>query len=59
MDPTKGHYVNWCLDSKNDWILFDDNRVKKAPSVDSVLTSQAYILFYEKIIWIKCFNKFM
>lgn len=50
MEATKGHYVCWALDSNNDWILYDDNKVKKAASRNSVLESQAYLLFYEKII---------
>lgn len=50
-EATKGHYVSWALDSNNDWILYDDNKVKKAPNgLDSVLNSQAYLLFYEKIV---------
>jgi ubiquitin C-terminal hydrolase len=50
MDATKGHYVSWVLDSSNDWYLCDDNKVKKALNKDLVLESQAYLLFYEKII---------
>ena len=51
IEATKGHYVSYALDSKNEWILYDDNKVKKAPhGLDSVLNSQAYLLFYEKIV---------
>lgn len=50
MEATRGHYVSWSLDSSNNWHLYDDNKVKKAATKDSVLKSQAYILFYEKII---------
>ena len=50
MEATKGHYVCYSLDNCNDWVLFDDNKVKKVPSIDTVLNSQAYMLFYEKII---------
>lgn len=51
MEASKGHYVSWALDSSNQWILYDDNKVKKAPNgIDSVLNSQAYLLFYEKIV---------
>ena len=50
MDATKGHYVCYSLDNRNDWVLFDDNKVKKVPNIDTVLNSQAYMLFYEKII---------
>ncbi len=39
-EATKGHYVSWALDSNNEWILYDDNKVKKAPNgLDSVLNS--------------------
>jgi len=50
MDVSKGHYVCYVLDSDNNWQLYDDDKVKKAPSKDSVLASQAYLLFYEKIV---------
>ena len=49
-EATKGHYVCYSLDNRNDWVLFDDAKVKKVPSIDTVLNSQAYMLFYEKII---------
>ena len=39
MEATKGHYVSWVLDSKNDWVLYDDAKVKKAATKDSVLES--------------------
>ena len=51
MEASKGHYVSWALDSRNEWMLYDDNKVKKAPNgIDSVLNSQAYLLLYEKIV---------
>ena len=37
MEATKGHYVCWALDSHNDWMIYDDAKVKKAPTKDSVL----------------------
>ena len=39
MEASKGHYVNWVLDSSNNWVLYDDNKVKKAMNKDSVLES--------------------
>jgi len=45
---SRGHYICYNLDSEDNWILFDDNKVKKR-DLDSVLDSQAYILFYELI----------
>jgi len=50
MEVTKGHYVAWVLDGSNEWVLYDDNKVKKAFSKDSVFDSQAYLLFYERIV---------
>lgn len=47
-DVTRGHYVNYTLDAKNDWIFYDDNKHRKVTE-DSVLDSQAYLLFYELI----------
>lgn len=29
-DATKGHYVCWVLDSKNEWQFYDDAKVKRA-----------------------------
>lgn len=34
VEATKGHYVCWVLDSNNDWVLYDDQRVKRAASKD-------------------------
>lgn len=50
VEATKGHYVSWVLDSGNNWMLYDDEKVRKAHTKDSVLESEAYLIFYEKIV---------
>ena len=45
----RGHYINYALDSNDDWKKFDDTKVN-VRELDSVQnTAQAYILFYELV----------
>lgn len=43
-----GHYTAYCrnLKNRNEWLEFDDNKVKVIDSSDLV-TMKAYVLFYE------------
>ncbi len=47
-DMAKGHYVCYVLDSQNEWIMYDDEKLKMVHE-DRVFESQAYLLFYELI----------
>ena len=43
-----GHYTSYARHCESgQWLLCDDSRVFKAP-IEDVLSSQAYILFYQK-----------
>lgn len=45
----RGHYICYTLDSFDNWVCFDDTRVKYL-DLDTILDgTQAYILFYELI----------
>jgi len=45
----RGHYICYTLDSMDNWVCFDDTRVKYL-DLDTILDgTQAYILFYELI----------
>jgi len=44
----RGHYVCYTLDGDDKWIFFDDEKVRQVPE-DTVLDTQAYVLFYELI----------
>lgn len=47
-DLGRGHYVCYTLDSDNEWVYQDDEKFKIV-NEDTVLESQAYLLFYELI----------
>eukprot|EP00347_Sterkiella_histriomuscorum_P023370 403334902 len=47
---SRGHYICYVLDASNNWIQYDDNKIKKMIDTDTVFDSQAYLLFYELII---------
>jgi ubiquitin C-terminal hydrolase len=49
MAATGGHYVCYTLDSSNNWILSDDEKIRKVHE-DVVAGSQAYLLFYELML---------
>ena len=47
---TQGHYISYTMDSDDQWIKFDDTKVKPV-NLDTILSqSQAYILFYELML---------
>lgn len=42
-----GHYYSCCKDSDTDiWFLFDDDRVKRITNDSSIMSNNAYLLFY-------------
>jgi len=47
-DIERGHYTAICREenSTTGWILYDDNKVSE---VENIVTSNAYVLFYEKL----------
>ena len=42
-----GHYISYCKNINNKWYKFDDNVVSEV-SDNSVITKDAYCLFYSK-----------
>lgn len=45
----RGHYVNYAMDSEDEWKKFDDTKVSSRDLDTMQETVQAYILFYELI----------
>ena len=45
----RGHYICYSLDSQDQWIMCDDEKIRKVND-DVVSDSQAYILFYELVL---------
>ena len=43
-----GHYTCVVLNSKNEWISYDDENVQKIEKVRDIVTSSAYCLFYRR-----------
>ena len=43
-----GHYKAACF-CEGDWYIFNDDNVDKAPSNKSIVNSNGYLLFYEKV----------
>mmetsp|Transcript_32011 Transcript_32011/g.23173 ORF Transcript_32011/g.23173 Transcript_32011/m.23173 type:complete len:137 (-) Transcript_32011:40-450(-) len=46
---TRGHYICYTLDSMDNWVCFDDTRVKYYDLETILDGTQAYILMYELI----------
>tara|TARA_Y100001970_G_scaffold284224_2_gene401130 strand:+ start:803 stop:1840 length:1038 start_codon:yes stop_codon:yes gene_type:complete len=46
---TSGHYYAYCKNKNSKWYKFNDNSISEIPE-NKLVTSNAYCLFYEKII---------
>jgi ubiquitin carboxyl-terminal hydrolase 8 len=43
-----GHYNSFVLNSKKEWLLFDDSNIQRVDDKNNIITSMAYCLFYRK-----------
>ena len=44
-----GHYYSYCFNSlKGKWFVYNDHNVNEVEDINTIITSSAYILFYQK-----------
>ena len=42
-----GHYTAYVLDNQKQWLLFDDETVSVVYNKESIVSTNAYVLFYK------------